>query len=213
MSIQSWKWRNIDSIFRFIIFSGNYSSRSSQNALQWVNCRDWTRFPDPLWRHPSYGQVQPGSRRDLAVRRVVLPGWVKSVVRAIPSSTETPERPPEIHERLPNLAESNARSSCDGESDSRWQRRFSPGQFSPTLHYKSPNIVYRDNCQNWRSALDSIFLILDRDRSNYVTTVFQKKVSAAKSNGHNRAILVRTTFYHFPRRHGLFLYKRIGNTM
>jgi hypothetical protein len=104
-----------------------------KNALQWVNCRDWNRFPDPLWRHPSYGQVQPGSRRlapahlidgissvcreikterqrvsrDLAVRRVVLPGWVKSVVRAIPSSTETPEHLPDIHEGPPNLAESN----------------------------------------------------------------------------------------------------------
>jgi hypothetical protein len=32
---------------------------------------------------------------------------VKSVVRAIPSSAETPERPPEIHEGHPNLAESN----------------------------------------------------------------------------------------------------------
>jgi hypothetical protein len=57
MSIQSWKWRNIDTTFQFIIFSGNYCVRSSQNALQWVNCRDWTRFPDPLWRRPSNGQV------------------------------------------------------------------------------------------------------------------------------------------------------------
>jgi hypothetical protein len=65
MSIQSWKWRNIDSIFQFIIFSGNYCSRSSQNALQWVNCRDWTRFPDPLWRHPSYGQVGSPSNPEL----------------------------------------------------------------------------------------------------------------------------------------------------
>jgi hypothetical protein len=65
MSIQSWKWRNIDSTFQFIIFSGNYSARSSQNALQWVNCRDLTRFPDPLWRHPSYGQVGSPSNPDL----------------------------------------------------------------------------------------------------------------------------------------------------
>jgi hypothetical protein len=71
MSIQSWKWRNIDSIFQFIIFSENYSSRSSQNALQWVNCRDWTR-------------IRYGGTLDT----------VKSVVRAL---TETPERPPEIH--------------------------------------------------------------------------------------------------------------------
>jgi hypothetical protein len=28
MSIQSWKWSNIDSIFQFIIFSGNYSAAS-----------------------------------------------------------------------------------------------------------------------------------------------------------------------------------------
>jgi hypothetical protein len=87
MSIQSWKWRNIDSRFQFIIFSGNYSARSSQNALQWVNCRDWTQFPDPLWRHPSYGQV--------------------GIVRTILSSTETPECLPDIHEGPPNLAESN----------------------------------------------------------------------------------------------------------
>jgi hypothetical protein len=33
---------------------------------------------------------------------------VKSVVRAIPSSTETPECIPDIHEGLPNLAETNA---------------------------------------------------------------------------------------------------------
>jgi hypothetical protein len=70
VSIQSWKWGNIDSIFQFIIFSGNYSLRSSQNALQqWVNCQDWTRFPDPLWRHPSYGQVSSLSNPDLWRRR------------------------------------------------------------------------------------------------------------------------------------------------
>jgi hypothetical protein len=40
--------------------------------------------------------------RDLAVRRVVLPGWVKSVVRAIPNSTETPECLLDIHEGPPN---------------------------------------------------------------------------------------------------------------
>jgi hypothetical protein len=59
MTIQSWKWRK----FQFIIFSGNYSSRSSQNALQWVNCRDWTR-------------IRYGGTLDT----------VKLVVRAIPSS-------------------------------------------------------------------------------------------------------------------------------
>jgi hypothetical protein len=65
MSIQSWKWRNIISTCQFIIFSGNYSARSSQNALQWVNCRNLTRFPDPLWRHPSYGQVGCPSNLEL----------------------------------------------------------------------------------------------------------------------------------------------------
>jgi hypothetical protein len=60
-------------------------------AIGKINCRDWTRFPDPLWRHPL---------------------WVKSVVRAIPSSTETPECLPDIHERPPNLAESNDLLCC-----------------------------------------------------------------------------------------------------
>jgi hypothetical protein len=85
MSIQSWKWRNIDSTCRFIIFSGNYSARSSQNALQWVNCRDWIRFPDPLWRHPSYGHI-----------------WVKSVVRAI-STSDGNARMPSGHSRKTEL--------------------------------------------------------------------------------------------------------------
>jgi hypothetical protein len=80
MSIQSWKWRNIDSTCQFIIFSGNYSARSSQNALQWVNCRNRTRFPDLLWRYPSYGQVGSPSNPDC--------------------STETPECLPDIHEGL-----------------------------------------------------------------------------------------------------------------
>jgi hypothetical protein len=65
MSIQSRKWRNIESIFQFIIFFGNYRLRSSQNALQWENCQDWTRFPYPLWRHPSHGQVGSPSNPDL----------------------------------------------------------------------------------------------------------------------------------------------------
>jgi hypothetical protein len=36
-----------------------------QFALQWVNCRDWTRFPDTLRRHPSYGQVGSPSNPEL----------------------------------------------------------------------------------------------------------------------------------------------------
>jgi hypothetical protein len=68
MSIQSWKWRNIDSTCQFIIFSGNYRLRSSQNALQherWGKLPGWTRFPDPLWRQPSYGQVGSPSNPEL----------------------------------------------------------------------------------------------------------------------------------------------------
>jgi hypothetical protein len=56
------------------------------NRKDGVNCRDWTRFPI------RYGGTLY---------------TVKSVVRAIPSSTETPECLPDIHEGPPNLAESN----------------------------------------------------------------------------------------------------------
>jgi hypothetical protein len=68
------------------LHNGNYSARSSQNALQWVNCRDW-----------------PGFR----IRYGGTLHTVKSVVRAIPSSMETSERLPDIHKGPPNLAESN----------------------------------------------------------------------------------------------------------
>jgi hypothetical protein len=72
---------------QFIILSGNYRSGASRmhcNRKDGVNCRDWTR-------------IRYGGTLDA----------VKSVVRAIPSSTETPERLPDIHEGPPNLAESN----------------------------------------------------------------------------------------------------------
>jgi hypothetical protein len=67
-----------------------YRSRSSQNALQH---KRWSKLPG----------LGPVSWSAMAV---------KSVVRAIPSSTETPERSPEIHEGLPNLAESNVPPQC-----------------------------------------------------------------------------------------------------
>jgi hypothetical protein len=84
----------IDSTSKFIIFSGNYRSRSSQNALQQVR---WSKLPglDPV-------SGSAGGTLDT----------VKSVVRAIPNSTETPECLPDFHEGPPNLAESNVAHIC-----------------------------------------------------------------------------------------------------
>jgi hypothetical protein len=48
----------------------------------------------------------PGLQDPVSGSAMAAP-FIRSVVRAIASSTETPERPPEIHEGLPNLAESN----------------------------------------------------------------------------------------------------------
>jgi hypothetical protein len=68
VSIHSWKWMNIESTIQFIIYFGNYRSRGAPrmhcNTKDGVNCRDWTRFPDPLWRH-SYVQVGRPSNPEL----------------------------------------------------------------------------------------------------------------------------------------------------
>jgi hypothetical protein len=70
MSIQSWKWsRNIESTIQFIIFFGNYRSRSSQNALQ----------------HERWSKIA-GTGPGFRIRYGGTLHMVKSVVRAIPTS-------------------------------------------------------------------------------------------------------------------------------
>jgi hypothetical protein len=103
--------------------------------------QSWRRAETPKWDLDYFSQTKSSRRRnidikterqrvsrDLAVRRVVLPGWVKSLVRAMPSSTETSERHPEIHEGLPNLAESNnswrSREFCKYGQPTTWLRVY-----------------------------------------------------------------------------------------
>jgi hypothetical protein len=73
MSIQSWKWRNIEYTIQFIIYVFGTAGRGAPimhcNRKDGVNCRDWTRFPDPLWRHSPYGQVGSPSNPDLWRKR------------------------------------------------------------------------------------------------------------------------------------------------
>jgi hypothetical protein len=64
----SWLPWKLRALLRGILI-GYLSGCSSQNALQWVNCRDWTRFQDPLCRHSSYGQVGSPSNPDLWRKR------------------------------------------------------------------------------------------------------------------------------------------------
>jgi hypothetical protein len=53
----------------------------SQNALQGVNCQDWTLFPVPLWRHPSYGKVS--SPRNPKHPRILTetPEWLRRLTK------------------------------------------------------------------------------------------------------------------------------------
>jgi hypothetical protein len=53
------------SIYHYFLWTtGHGAPRMHCNMKDGVNCRDWTRFPDPLWRHPSYGQVGSPSNPD-----------------------------------------------------------------------------------------------------------------------------------------------------
>jgi hypothetical protein len=88
--------RNIDSTFQFIIFSGNYRSRSSQNALQHER---WSKLPglDPISRSSTAAPFgTPFTLHTVGILVVIPP--------------EIHERLPDIHEWLPNLPESNVRA-------------------------------------------------------------------------------------------------------
>jgi hypothetical protein len=112
----------------FLGSTGRGAPRMHCNMKDGVNCRDWTRFPDPLWRHPWYGQVGSPSNPDRWRKRPNV-AWFRAL-------TETRERPPEIHEvhrtwpsqlwrKLPNAS---------GDSRNRIQ--------SPIRHYSSQDTEF-----------------------------------------------------------------------
>jgi hypothetical protein len=52
--------------------TGRGASRMHCNTKDGVNSRDWTRFPDPLWRHSSYVQVGSPSSPNTCLNLLIL---------------------------------------------------------------------------------------------------------------------------------------------